>query len=63
MRAMQKTEPGSDAKNGDWLWQKLDAGRRVEQADDIPSRCLDCHEYHCAPPYGFDLACGENLPF
>ena len=61
--AMQKLEPGADPVNGDWLWQKLDAKRVVSSAEDIPSRCLDCHEYHCRPPYGFDLACGEDLPF
>jgi hypothetical protein len=61
--AMQKLESGADTERGDWLWQKLDAKRSVKTDRDIPGRCLDCHAYHCRSPYGFDLACGEDLPF
>jgi hypothetical protein len=63
LSAMQKLPQGADPALGDWLWQKLDAKQQVIQSEDIPGRCIDCHEFHCRPPYGFDLACGENLPF
>ena len=61
--AMQKLEEGAAPEGYDWIWQKLDAAQRVETGSDIPARCIDCHEYHCRAPYGFDFACGEDLPF
>lgn len=61
--AMQKLESGAAPDDYDWKWQKLDAKRRVDESGDIPTRCVTCHRYHCREPYGFDLACGENLPF
>jgi hypothetical protein len=63
LSAMQKLAKGADPELGDWIWQKLDAKRKVIVAEDVPARCIDCHEYHCRAPWGFDLACGEDLPF
>jgi hypothetical protein len=60
---MQRLVEGSAANEYDWAWQKLDAKRRVERSADIPERCVTCHEYHCRPPYGYFVACGEDLPF
>lgn len=61
--AMQKLVVGSEPELGDWRWQKLDAELRVRSSADLPARCIGCHAYHCRSPWGFDLACGEDLPF
>lgn len=57
---MQKLAPGTSADGRDWRWQKLDADRALLE-DGAPFRCINCHEQHCAPPYGFDLSCAEEL--
>ena len=63
LTAMQKLPVGSDPPVRDWAWQKLDASRKVLSATDVPSRCIDCHEYHCREPYGWDWTCGKDLAF
>ena len=61
--AMQKLPAGSAPEARDWAWQRLDASKRVISSDDVPARCVDCHEYHCREPYGWDWTCGKDLPF
>jgi len=63
LSVMQKRDPGADPESGDWRWLKLDPEYRAITRSDIPARCVTCHEAHCRTPYGFDMACGANLPF
>jgi hypothetical protein len=58
--AMQKLPIGQMPAGGDWLWQRLDTERNVLESG-APLRCTNCHTYHCAPPYGYDLSCAEEL--
>jgi len=58
--ALQKLEPGASPDTGDWLWQKLTPEHELLH-DEVPERCIGCHEQHCAPPYGYDLTCAEEL--
>lgn len=57
---MLKLPKGENPAGGDWLWQRLDADRTVIETG-APWRCINCHTFHCAPPYGFDLTCAEEL--
>ena len=58
--AYKKLEKGEHEAGGDWWWQKLDAEQKVIE-EGAPWRCLNCHMVHCAPPYGYDLTCAEEL--
>lgn len=58
--AMHRLEPGSLPAGGDWQWQKLDESRKVLE-DGAMVRCIDCHQFHCAPPNGYFLTCAEEL--
>ena len=58
--AMLRLEEGMYPEGRDWHWQKLDSERRVLE-DGAPIRCIDCHEFHCAPPNGHYLTCAEEL--
>lgn len=58
--AYRKLEPGENPPGGDWWWQKLDAERAVIE-EGAPWRCVNCHTVHCAPPYGYDLTCAEEI--
>lgn len=58
--AMKKLANGESPSGGDWLWQKLDTDHQVLESG-APPRCVTCHEVHCAPPYGYDLTCAEEL--
>lgn len=58
--AYKKLPKGENPAGGDWWWQKLDAERRVVE-EGAPWRCINCHTVHCAPPYGFDLTCAEEI--
>jgi len=58
--AYRKLAPGENPEGGDWWWQKLDAEQHVLE-EGAPWRCLNCHMVHCAPPYGYDLTCAEEL--
>lgn len=51
---------GPDGGAHGWHRQKLDADRRV-LLDGAPTVCIACHTQHCAPPYGFDLSCAEEI--
>lgn len=58
--AIEKLEKGTSPSGGDWLWQKLGVDHEVLETG-APSRCVTCHEVHCAPPNGYDLTCAEEL--
>lgn len=58
--AMEKLEEGKNPPGYDWWWQKLDENKRVT-AEGAPFNCIDCHRFHCEPPYGYDLTCAEEL--
>jgi hypothetical protein len=58
--AIEKLEPGANPGGGDWRWQRVDLDFEVVE-DGAPERCLTCHTQHCAPPYGYDLTCAEEL--
>jgi hypothetical protein len=58
--AMEKLAPGARPEGGDWRWQRVDLDRKVVE-DGAPERCVTCHTRHCAPPYGYDLTCAEEL--
>ena len=58
--SMQKLEPGDNPVGGDWLWQRVSTEREVVE-NGAPWRCINCHTHHCAPPYGYDLTCAEEL--
>lgn len=58
--AMQKLAPGANPDGGDWLWQRVSVDREVAE-EGAPPRCINCHEEHCEPPYGYDLTCAEEL--
>lgn len=58
--AFEKLPPGSAPEAGDWLWQRVDLDRKVVEEGAI-IRCINCHEEHCAPPYGYDLTCAEEI--
>jgi hypothetical protein len=58
--AMQKLGAGENRAGGDWLWQRVSLEREVLE-EGAPVRCINCHAVHCAPPYGYDLSCAEEL--
>lgn len=58
--AIAKLEPGANPDGGDWRWQRVDLDHQVVE-DGAPERCVTCHTQHCAPPYGYDLTCAEEL--
>jgi hypothetical protein len=58
--AYRKLPKGEHPAGGDWWWQKLDEEQNVLE-EGAPWRCLNCHTVHCAPPYGYDLTCAEEL--
>jgi hypothetical protein len=58
--AYEKRAKGENPAGGDWWWQKLDADENVLE-EGAPWRCINCHTVHCAPPYGYDLTCAEEL--
>jgi hypothetical protein len=58
--AYEKLAKGANPAGGDWLWQKVGPQREVIEHG-APWRCINCHTYHCAPPYGYDLTCAEEL--
>lgn len=60
MTSMRKLERGRNPSGYDWNWQKLTAAGEVLE-EGAPQRCLFCHKHHCAPPWGFDLTCAEEL--
>jgi hypothetical protein len=57
---MTKLDADSFPEGGDWLWQRIDPERRVTESG-APTRCTVCHKVHCAPPFGYDLSCAEEL--
>ena len=57
--AYRKLEQGANAFANDWLWQRVAPDRTVIE-EGAPWRCINCHTYHCAPPYGYDLTCAEE---
>lgn len=58
--AMQKLAPGANPDGGDWLWQRVSVDREVVE-EGAPVRCINCHQVHCEPPYGYDLTCAEEI--
>jgi len=58
--AYRKLAPNANLAGGDWLWQRVGPERDVIE-EGAPWRCINCHTYHCAPPYGYDLTCAEEL--
>jgi hypothetical protein len=58
--SLEKLEPGANPVGGDWLWQRVSPEREVTSSG-APWTCVNCHTYHCAPPYGYDLTCAEEL--
>lgn len=54
---MRKQAKGWWPEGSDWRWQKLDAQRQVIQDGKLDKACVSCHQWHCAPPNGFDLTC------
>lgn len=58
--AYRKLELGTNAFASDWLWQSVGPDREVIE-EGAPWRCINCHTHHCAPPYGYDLTCAEEL--
>lgn len=58
--AYRKLDEDENPAGGDWWWQRLDTERRVLE-EGAPWRCINCHTVHCAPPYGYDLTCAEEL--
>ena len=58
--ALQKQEPGVQPAGGDWLWQRVNADREVEE-EGAMLRCVNCHAVHCEPPHGYDLTCAEEI--
>jgi hypothetical protein len=58
--AYRKLEPGANPEGDDWLWQRVSREREVVE-EGAPWRCVGCHRAHCAPPYGYDLTCAEEL--
>jgi len=57
---MHKREPGFAPDANDWLWQRVSLDRQVIEHG-APMHCVFCHTVHCPPPYGYDLACDEEL--
>jgi len=58
--AYRKLVKNANPAGGDWLWQRVSPEREVLDHG-APWRCINCHTYHCAPPYGYDLTCAEEL--
>ena len=54
----ERLPDGSFPEGGDWRWLRLGPDLKVEE-DGAPTRCLDCHRQHCAPPSGLghELRC------
>jgi hypothetical protein len=57
---LTKLAAGENPVGGDWLWQRVSPERDVAEQG-APWTCVNCHTYHCAPPYGYDLTCAEEL--
>ena len=51
---MVRGAEGSDARNLDWTWQTVDAGRSVVNHND--ARCASCHST-CVEPEGYVSTC------
>lgn len=58
--AYRKLPAGENPPGNDWLWQRV-SPERVVVEQGAPWTCITCHKYHCAPPYGYDLTCAEEL--
>jgi hypothetical protein len=58
--ALEKLPAGTSPAGGDWLWQRVSPEREVMEEGAMP-RCINCHEEHCEPPYGYDLTCAEEI--
>jgi hypothetical protein len=58
--ALEKLPPGTSTAAGDWLWQRVGPDRKVLEEGAMP-RCINCHQEHCEPPYGYDLTCAEEI--
>lgn len=58
--AYEKLELNANPIGSDWLWQRVSAEREVIEQG-APWVCVNCHAHHCAPPYGYDLTCAEEL--
>ena len=58
--AYRKLAFNANPPGNDWLWQRIGPEREVIEQG-APWRCINCHTYHCAPPYGYDLTCAEEL--
>ena len=58
--AMEKLSVGANPDGSDWFWQSVDADGQV-RSEGAPPRCVQCHEHHCEPPFGYDLTCAEEL--
>jgi hypothetical protein len=58
--AMRKEPAGTWPEGNDWTWQDLDVAMNVEDEGSLP-QCIGCHTDHCAPPFGYDLTCAEEL--
>jgi hypothetical protein len=58
--ALQKLEPGAQPTGGDWLWQRVNDTREVEE-EGAMVRCVNCHQVHCDAPHGYDLTCAEEI--
>jgi hypothetical protein len=56
---MHKLAPGENPAGYDWLWQRVGPDRQVLEQG-ATWTCVNCHTYHCAPPYGYDLTCAEE---
>lgn len=59
---MEKLTLGSSPDTMDWDWRRFDeAGAEVVNPRQIPSRCVDCHAWHCGElPYGWDMTCSRE---
>jgi hypothetical protein len=58
--ALEKLPAGTQPAANDWLWQRVNADRRVLE-EGAMYRCINCHTEHCSPPHGYDLTCAEEL--
>lgn len=58
--ALEKLPAGVAPAGNDWLWQRVSPEREVLEEGAMP-RCINCHEDHCNPPYGYDLTCAEEI--
>jgi hypothetical protein len=58
--ALEKLPLGTSTAAGDWLWQRVSPKRKVLEEGAMP-RCINCHQEHCHPPYGYDLTCAEEI--